>query len=125
MDIHIKNLEKFAGEGVNITENPKFIAKREKQFFISLLDLLDKIDDRSNSLMEVGIDLVNYEDPFFQIIENLILKSYGSLKGGIILWWIGERKLLDADTYNMIDLDGKSTQISNVNQLYNFINKLK
>jgi hypothetical protein len=125
MDVHIENLDTFAGKGVNVSENKKSIAKRDKKFFMAMIDTLSKLDDRTTMLMEVGIDLVRYEDPYFQLIENLIVKSYGPLKGGIILWWCGERKLLDTTQYNMIDEEGNATMISNVNQLYNYLNKLK
>lgn len=125
MDIHINNLETFAGKGVNVIENKKSIAKRDKKFFLTMVDTLSKLDERSNALMELGIDLIRYEDPYFQLIENLILKAYGPLKGGIILWWCGERKLLDSTTYNLIDESGKGTVVTNVNQLYNYLNKLK
>jgi len=125
MDIHINNLEKFAGKGVNVIENKKSIAKRDKKFFMSMVDTHSKLDERSNILMELGVDLIRYEDPYFQLIENLILKAYGPLKGGIILWWCGERKLLESTTYNLIDESGKGTVVTNVNQLYNYLNKLK
>jgi len=125
MDIHINNLEKFVGKGVNVIENKKSIAKRDKKFFMSMVDTLSKLDERSNILMELGVDLIRYEDPYFQLIENLILKAYGPLKGGIILWWCGERKLLESTTYNLIDESGKGTVVTNVNQLYNYLNKLK
>ena len=125
MDIHINNLDTFAGKGVNVIENKKSIAKRDKKFFMSMVDTLSQLDERSNVLLELGVDLIRYEDPYFQLIENLILKTYGPLKGGIILWWCGERKLLDSKVYNLIDEDGKGTVVTNVNQLYNYLNKLK
>jgi hypothetical protein len=37
----------------------------------------------------------------------------------------GERKLLDGKAYNMIDENGKGTIITNTNQLYTYLNKLK
>lgn len=125
MDIYIKHLKSLAGEGANVVENPKSVAKRDKKFFLSMIEALSKFDDRTQLLMDLGIDMIRYEDPYFQIIEGLIIRSYGSLKGGIILWWCGERKLLDVEKYNMIDEEGNSTMISNVNQLYNYLNKLK
>ena len=125
MDIHLKSLKALAGEGVTLTENPKSIKKRDKQFFFQMVEILSNLDERTNILMEMGIDLIRYEDPHFQLIENLIIKHYGPLKGGIILWWCGERKLLDSKVYNLIDEDGKGTMVSNVTQLYNFLNKMK
>lgn len=125
MEIHIKNLKAFAGDGVNVTENVKSIAKRDKKFFVTMIDVLSRLDDRSEVLMELGIDMIKYEDPYFQLIENLIIKSYGPLHGGVILWWCGERKLLNTTHYNMIDEHGNCTMISNVTQLYNYLKKLK
>lgn len=125
MDVYIKNLESLAGKGATVSESQKSVAKRDKKFFMDLVDTLSKLDERTEALMSLGIDLVGYEDPYFKVIENLILKAYGSLKGGIILWWCGERKLLDTTHYNMIDENGNGTIISNVNQLYNYLNKLK
>lgn len=125
MDVYIKNLKNLAGNGANIVENPKSISKRDKKFFLYMIDTLSKFDDRTQILMELGIDIIKYEDPYFQLLEGLVLKSYGPLKGGIILWWCGERKMLDVDKYNMIDEEGNSTLISSPNQLYNFLNKLK
>ena len=125
MDIYIKHLKDLAGKGANVIENPKSIAKRDKKFFLTMIDTLSKFDDRTQFLIDLGIDMIKYEDPYFTLIENLILKVYSPLKGGIILWWVGERKLLDVTQYNMIDENGNSTMISNVNQLYNYLNKLK
>jgi hypothetical protein len=125
MDVHIKHLKNLAGSGASITESPKSVAKRDKKFFMGMVEALSKFDDRTQILMELGIDMIKYEDPYFQIIEGLIIKAYGTLKGGVILWWCGERKLLDVDKYNMIDEEGNATMISNVNQLYNYLNKLK
>jgi len=125
MDVYIKNIKNLAGSGAYIAENPKSVAKRDKKFFLYMIDTLSKFDDRTQILMELGIDIIKYEDPYFQLLEGLVLKSYGPLKGGIILWWCGERKMLDVDKYNMIDEEGNSTLISSPNQLYNFLNKLK
>jgi hypothetical protein len=125
MDIYIKNFQLLAGEGVTVSESKKSVAKKDKQFFLNMVNTLSQLDERTETLLSLGIDLVAYEDPQFHLIEGLILKAYGPLKGGIILWWCGERKLLDTTHYNMIDETGKGTIISNVNQLYNYLNKMK
>ena len=125
MDIYLKNLQKIAGEGVELVENPKFVAKKEKQFFTDMVTILSSLDDRSADLLNLGIDLINYEDPYFHLIEGLIVKHYGPTKAGVILWWCGERKMLDTKVYNLIDENGNGAIITNLNQLYNFLQKLK
>jgi hypothetical protein len=125
MDIYIKNFQLLAGEGVTVSESKKSIAKKDKQFFINMVNTLSQLDERTGVLLSLGIDMMEYENPQFELIEGLILKAYGPVKGGIILWWCGERKLLDSTHYNMVDKNGKGTIISNLNQLYNFLNKLE
>jgi hypothetical protein len=51
--------------------------------------------------------------------------TYGFKGAGIIFWWIGDRKAIKAKTYNLIDDDGTINVVSNVNQLYKLILKLK
>lgn len=121
MDIYIKNLAKIAGKGFTIAENPKSIKLRDKNNFLYLIEVLDKIDDRALKLESIGINLMAWEDPYIEVIEGLLIEIYGPLGTGIILWWCSERKLTPSKTYNLIDEAGNSNMISDVNGLYKFI----
>jgi hypothetical protein len=69
--------------------------------------------------------MVNFEEPYYKIIEDLIVKQYGIKAASVIFWWCSERKMIKAKVYNMVEDDGTTTKISNVNQLYKFLKQLK
>ena len=125
MEIHIDNLQKVAGEGSSATETQKSIDNREKQFFLDLIEMISYIDDQSLEVASLGVDLVRFEEPYYKIIENLIIKQYGIKSASVMFWWCSDRKMIDAKVYNLIDIDGKSTRVSSVNQLYKFLKQLK
>lgn len=125
MEIHIENLQKVAGEGSSATETQKSIDNREKQFFLDLIEMISFVDDQSLEVASLGVDLVRFEEPYYKIIENLIIKQYGIKSASVMFWWCSDRKMIDAKVYNLIDIDGKSTRVSSVNQLYKFLKQLK
>jgi hypothetical protein len=125
MELHINNLEKLAGGGSSLVENAKSIKLREKQSFMSLLELLSFIDDRTMEMVNLGINLIEFEDPYFKIIEDLLVSKYGGIGASLIIWWCTERKSIEEKTYNLISEDGTNTMISSPTQLYKFITEKK
>jgi hypothetical protein len=125
MEIHIDNLQKVAGEGSSVIETQKSIENREKQFFLDLIEMISYVDDQSIEAASLGVDLVRFEQPYYKIIENLVIKQYGLKSASVMFWWCSDRKIVDAKVYNLVDDDGTSTKISSVNQLYKFLKQLK
>ena len=125
MEIHIDNLQKVAGEGSSATETQKSIENREKQFFLDMIEILSYVDDNSIEIASLGVDLVRFEEPYYKVIELLIIKQYGLKAASIIFWWCSDRKMINSKIYNLIDEDGTSTKVSNINQLYKFLKQLK
>jgi hypothetical protein len=125
MEIHIDNLQKVAGEGSSAVETQKSIENREKQFFLDMIEILSYVDDNSIEIASLGVDLVRFEEPYYKVIELLIIKQYGLKAASIIFWWCSDRKMINSKIYNLIDEDGTSTKVSNINQLYKFLKQLK
>lgn len=79
------------------------VAKRnrkenEKETFIETVVLLEHCWLKTNFLHEeVKIDLWNYEENYYKIIENLIFMKYTSDIANLILWYV----------YDRFDADGK------------------
>ena len=64
----------------------------EKEMFIETIDMFQGVWDRSNATYEAfQINLLEYEEKYYQIIENLFLMKYGLWKTEIILWYIFAR----------------------------------
>jgi len=70
----------------------------EKEMFIETVILLEHCWLRTNFLHEeVKIDLWNYEENYYRIIENLIFMQYSEEVANLILWYV----------YDRFDADGK------------------
>jgi len=72
----------------------------ELDMFIDIVTKLEKCWDKSNKVYEVfKVNLLEYEEDYFQIIENLLLTTYGAWKTEIILWYAFGRKDSDGTVF--------------------------
>jgi hypothetical protein len=71
--------------------------------------------------MVIGINLTNYENNHFQVIEMLLEKIYGDFATTVTIWWIFESLKPDGDVYPLIDEKGVKHIIKTPLQLYKFI----
>jgi hypothetical protein len=117
------NFKNF-GTGFKIQMDDEVDFNDDKSFFIGLLNTYISCLDRSESIMEkLGINLMNYEEPFISIIENLIYKHYGELKGDIIIWYVYDRLNFDGTANPIIyEQDGEEQPIiiNNPEELWEF-----
>jgi hypothetical protein len=79
--------------GKNLMIKKKGIPLDEKETFCNIIDLLEETIIRSEKIYdEVNIDMINYEENFYLIIDNLFHLHYGEWKAEIIHWYLWERK---------------------------------
>jgi hypothetical protein len=83
------NLKDF-GKNLNLKQKQP-ISNNTKQFFIDIVTLFDGVYQRTVEMDSFGIDMETYDDGFYVLIENLILKTYGEWKTELILWYIYDR----------------------------------
>ena len=124
----IKNkLKAIGGNNLQIKESSKSIEKKKKANFIKIITQFKNVWKVSNELgSEYGVNLVNYEDKYYRIIENLIFEHYGKWAGEIIMWWIYEVDDLKRETYYVYDKDHKIKHpVKSVSQLYTTLKKMK
>jgi hypothetical protein len=104
-------------------------ALTEKELFIDTINMLNEAWFRSNDAYEkYKINLLEYEESFYQIIESFILLKYGIIKTEIILWFIFAR----FDNNNKIiplvyKIEDKSEEIllNTPEDLWEFLKKLE
>ena len=116
-----KNLSDLMGKNVKATESEKSIKKREEKFFLELMDILCQVEAYSKVADTIGINLTDYENNHFQVIEMLLEKIYGEFATTVTIWWIFESLKPDGDVYPLIDEKGVKHIIKTPLQLYKFI----
>lgn len=110
------------------------IAKRnrksnEKETFIETVLLLEHCWLKTNFLHEeVKIDLWNYEENYYKIIENLIFMKYHESIANLILWYVYDRFDADGKILGIeVTLAGKEPKtyiLKTPNDLWNIVEKI-
>jgi hypothetical protein len=103
----------------------------DKETFIDLVSRLENGWNDSNDLYtKFKINLSEYEENFFSLIEDLILLHFGDWKTEIILWYIYGRIDEDGNIFSlMVSHKDKKEQeeviINNPSQLWDFLVRLE
>jgi hypothetical protein len=111
---------------LQIEENPKKIENKHKKFFIHLVNRLVSIQERTDKIFtEYGLNLIMYEDLYFQVIEDMVYEHYDVEVGEVIFWYVNGAKLNDEDQYIEDKKTGKKYKAKTPLQVYNVCKKLK
>ena len=91
----------IGGLKLQMEENQKNVENKHKKFFLSTLNTLTSIQERTDKIFtEYGLNLIMYEDLYFTIIEDLVYEHYGEQIGEIMFWWVnGQKHLNSEDNY--------------------------
>ena len=116
----------IGGLKLQIEENPKKIEDKHKKFFIHLVNRLVSIQERTDKIFtEYGLNLIMYEDLYFQVIEDMVYEHYDVEVGEVIFWYVNGAKLEDDDQYIEDKKTGKRYKAKTPLQVYNVCKKLK
>ena len=116
-----KNLSDLMGANVKTTESPKSVKKREEKFFLELMEILCQVEAYSKVAETIGLNLTDYENNHFRVIEMLLEKVYGEFATTVTIWWVFESLTPDGDVYPLVDENGVKHIIKTPLQLYKFI----
>jgi hypothetical protein len=116
-----KNLSDLMGANVKTTESPKSIKKREEKFFLELMEILCQVEAYSKVAETIGLNLTDYENNHFRVIEMLLEKVYGEFATTVTIWWVFESLTPEGDVYPLVDENGVKHIIKTPLQLYKFI----
>ena len=116
----------IGGLKLQIEENPKKVENKHKKFFIHLLNRLVSIQERTDKIFtEYGLNLIMYEDLYFQVIEDMVYEHYDVEVGEVIFWYVNGAKLNDEEQYIEDKKTGKRYKAKTPLQVYNVCKKLK
>lgn len=102
----------------------------EKDIFIESINMFYDSWVRSNKTYDLfKINLLEYEEPFYQIIEGFILLKYGSWKTEIILWYIFAREDENGEvlplTLQIKDKEEEEVYLRTPSDLWDFLLKIE
>ena len=116
----------IGGLKLQIEENPKKVENKHKKFFIHLVNRLVSIQERTDKIFtEYGLNLIIYEDLYFQVIEDMVYEHYDLEVGEVIFWYVNGAKLNDEEQYIEDKKTGKRYKAKTPLQVYNVCKKLK
>jgi hypothetical protein len=121
-----KNLQfNRRGEPDKLTEDLS-----DKEVFVRIVERLDKCWTDSNGLYEnFKISILEYEEGYYQVIEDLLIINYGPWKTELILWYIFGRFDTDGNLYPLlVQTKGKEDEevfLKTPTQLWNFLDRLE
>ena len=116
----------IGGLKLQIEENPKKIENKHKKFFIHLVNRLVSIQERTDKIFtEYGLNLIMYEDLYFQVIEDMVYEHYDLEVGEVIFWYVNGAKLNEKEQYIEDKKTGKRYKAKTPLQVYNVCKKLK
>ena len=125
MEIEIQGLSKF-GKGISIKPSEKTLEKQTEEIFYSIVGRMTDCFERTQKVSDLGIDLTDYDNEYFGLIEDLVFLYYGPIKAEIIFWWVYDLPQLEKSTpIFLVDIQGNKTQIKNIKQLYKYLQKIK
>jgi len=116
----------IGGLKFQMEENPKKAENKQKKFFLALLNRLVSIQERTDKVFtEYGLNLIMYEDLYFQVIEDMVYEHYDVEVGEVIFWYVNGAKLNDDEQYIEDKKTGKKYKAKTPLQVYNVCKKLK
>lgn len=117
-----KILEPLLGKKSEVIESPRSEALREEKQFCDLMERLDQVWKKDNSLFEeYHLDLSAYLEHYYGIIELQIIMMFGYDKAELIWWYILERKDADGKDIPLEDTSGKEYTFKNHSEFYEFL----
>ena len=134
MDPNLQNslheaFEKLLNSPVLIRKQRRNKAFKKKILFISLIEQYEKALNKSARLQsEFGLDLFEYEEPFYGVIDKLMLLTWGMNVYELVTFYLYERLNLDGTINYLVETKEDGTEIEvflkTPEDLYNYLSQI-
>lgn len=94
------------------------------EVFESIIIKLEKLSERSQKFYDLGLDLINYEDDFQNVISTLLSAYYSEQGYDMISWYMCERIDFNGKINTWIDDDNKEIEMD-IKYLYKEVEKIR
>jgi hypothetical protein len=85
----------------------------EKELFIQSIKLLEEIDDRGTFMAEeIGLEMIHYEEKFYEVITNLFRIHYTPIQIKFIELYLSRKEIEDFDGAIEVKTGKKNEKVS-------------
>jgi hypothetical protein len=99
-----KYLNDILGVKTSFKKKRPSIQDRNKNHVCKILKSLHFINVRSIGMKhDYKVDMIEYEEPFFNIIDSFLKIHFNQEQQNIINWWLYDKFLPTGDVLNLID----------------------
>ena len=103
-----KSIKDILGVKSNLSKKRPSVKSKIREHFNTIIAGLSHLNARSMGLKhDYKIDMLNYDDPFYTAIENLLKLHYTQEQQNVINWWLYDKFL---PTGEVLVLTDKSTE---------------
>jgi hypothetical protein len=98
----------------------------ERELFIKIVMSLERLNARSNILAsDLDIDLVKYDEVFYETIDNLLLMHFGKEIAEIVFFYVYDRLDEDGNIIYLKDTKDRDVILENVSDLWYLVQNIK
>jgi len=122
-----KKFDDIIGAKSQITKKRTTRKDRNKRMFCEMLFTLQYLNSRSMGLKhDYKLDLCNFEDPFYKVIETLLELKFSANQRDVINWWLYDKFTPDGDIYVLTDqIDGAEIPTETPEDIWEILNNFK
>lgn len=120
------SIESIIGNDTTLKRKKKTEEDVNKESFEKIIQLMEEVQVRSTLLhTEFSLDLFNYEEKFYEIIDRLFSIHFGREAAEVIFFYVYERTNPDGSINQLLDKDNHPIPLENPTDLWNLANHLK
>ena len=118
-----KSIEDILGAKSGIAKKRPSIKDKKRELFNTILNNLSHVNSRSLGIKhDYKIDFIEYDDPFFTIIEALIELHFNKNQKSLIEWYLYDKFLPTGEMLILNDADtGKEIPTETPNDIWELI----
>jgi len=122
-----KQLLTLGGANVKFEKSKAESKKKHKEVFIDTINRMDTMISNSEKVNEItSIILLGYEEPFWNLIEDLLCDRYGEQVATVMFWWLYEVIDIEEEDYYIHDeIADKQHPVKSLDDVYDVLKRLK
>jgi hypothetical protein len=99
-----KYLDDILGVNTDFKKKLPTIQSKKRKNICTILKNLQYVNHRAIGMKhDYRVDMVEYDDPFYNIIDSLLKLYFNQEQQNLINWWLYEKFLPTGDSLNLID----------------------